>query len=83
MDYGRNGAPLCLWAFDLLYLDGVRITPLKLVERKERLAGLIAAAGMRGVEVRAKSRKLREEPHDSRRRLDRLCIRSDRRCAAE
>jgi bifunctional non-homologous end joining protein LigD len=28
MDHSKNGAPLCLWAFDLLYLDGVRITPL-------------------------------------------------------
>ena len=38
MDYGKNNAPLCLWAFDLFYLDGVRITPLALTDRKEALA---------------------------------------------
>ena len=27
MHYQHADAPLCLWAFDLLYLDGVRITP--------------------------------------------------------
>ena len=36
MDYGKNNAPLCLWAFDLLYLNGVRITPLALTERKKK-----------------------------------------------
>ena len=44
MDYGKNNAPLCLWAFDLLYLNGVRITPLSLTDRKEALAELIMAA---------------------------------------
>ena len=44
MDYRHNGAPLCLWAFDLLQLDGVRLMPLPLEERKRRLADLVAAA---------------------------------------
>ena len=44
MDYSKNNAPLCLWAFDLLYLDGVRITPLSLTDRKEALVELTAAA---------------------------------------
>ena len=33
---------LCLWCFDLLSLDGVRITPLALVERKALLANLVS-----------------------------------------
>ena len=44
MDHSKNNAPLCLWAFDLLYLNGVRITPLSLTDRKEALAELIMAA---------------------------------------
>ena len=44
MDYRHAEAPLCLRAFDLRYLDGVRITPLKLTERKARLVELVAAA---------------------------------------
>ena len=44
MDYAKNNAPLCLWAFDLLYLNGVRITPLSLTDRKEALAEIIMAA---------------------------------------
>jgi ATP-dependent DNA ligase len=36
---------VCLWCFDLLHLNGVRITPLALAERKAQLAVLIAAAG--------------------------------------
>ena len=31
-----------LWCFDLLSLDGVRITPLPLVERKALLANLVS-----------------------------------------
>ncbi len=44
MDHAKNNAPLCLWAFDLLYLNGVLITPLSLTDRKEELAELIMAA---------------------------------------
>ena len=44
MGYGKVGAPLCLWAFDLLHLNGVNIMPLPLDERRELLAELIAAA---------------------------------------
>lgn len=40
----RSDAPLCLWAFDLLALDGVRLLPLPLHDRKARLAELVAAA---------------------------------------
>ena len=43
MDYRKNNAPLCLWAFDLLYLNGVRITPLALTERKKALADVVMA----------------------------------------
>jgi bifunctional non-homologous end joining protein LigD len=43
MDYGKNNAPLCLWAFDLLYLNGVRITPLPLTDRKKALADVVMA----------------------------------------
>ncbi len=44
MAHRNNGAPLCLWAFDLLALDGVRLMPLPHDQRKERVAELIAAA---------------------------------------
>lgn len=44
MDHRRKDAPLCLWAFDLLSLDTVRIIPLNLTERKAQLAELIASA---------------------------------------
>ena len=44
MDYRHAEASLCLWAFDLLYLNGVRITPLKFTERRAQLAELVAAA---------------------------------------
>ena len=33
-----------MWAFDLLQLDGVRLMPLPLDERKKRLAALLLAA---------------------------------------
>ena len=46
MDLGNKAPPaLCLWCFDLLSLDGVRITPLPLVERKALLADLVAMVG--------------------------------------
>ena len=44
MGYGKARAPLCLWAFDLLHLNGVYIMPLPLDERREFLAELIASA---------------------------------------
>ena len=45
MTLGGGKAPaLCLWAFDLVYLDGVRLTPLPLHDRKAMLAQLVAAA---------------------------------------
>lgn len=43
MAYRKTDAPLCLWAFDLLALDGVRLLPLPLYERRARLADLITA----------------------------------------
>ena len=45
MELGHKAPALCLWCFDLLHLNGVRITPLSLLERKGLLAVLIAAAG--------------------------------------
>lgn len=44
MGIGKADAPLCLWAFDLLQLNGVNVMPLPLDERRELLAELIAAA---------------------------------------
>ena len=38
MDLGNKAPALCLWCFDLLSLDGARITPLPLVERRALLA---------------------------------------------
>ena len=35
---------LCLWCFDLLHLNGVKLTSLPLHERKAQLAGVVAAA---------------------------------------
>ena len=45
MNLGNKAPALCLWCFDLLSLDGVRITPLPLVERKALLADLVAMVG--------------------------------------
>lgn len=39
-----GGASLALWCFDLLALEGLRLMPLPLEERKSRLADLVAAA---------------------------------------
>jgi bifunctional non-homologous end joining protein LigD len=44
MTLGGKAPALCLWAFDLLYLDGVRITPPQLHDRRAMLAQIIAAA---------------------------------------
>ncbi len=40
-----NAAALVFYLFDLLYLDGEDLTATPLIERKERLAGLLAANG--------------------------------------
>jgi DNA ligase D-like protein (predicted ligase) len=40
-----NAAGLVFFLFDLLYLDGKDLTARPLIERKERLAGLLAQAG--------------------------------------
>ena len=40
-----NAAGLVLFLFDLLYLDGENLTARSLIERKERLAGLLSSAG--------------------------------------
>ena len=45
MELGNKAPALCLWCFDLLHLNGVRITPLTLVERKALLADLVAMIG--------------------------------------
>ena len=45
MELGNKAPALCLWCFDLLHLNGVRITPLPLVERKALLADLVAMVG--------------------------------------
>ena len=42
-DYGKNNAPFCFWAFDLLHLNGVRITPLAFTDRKKALADVVMA----------------------------------------
>src|SRR5690349_18991849 len=43
-DTGNSGA-LVFFLFDLLHLDGEAIAPMPLVERKERLRGLLSDAG--------------------------------------
>src|ERR1700757_225025 len=40
-----NGDALVFFLFDLLHLDGEAIAPMPLVERKERLRGLLSDAG--------------------------------------
>ncbi len=44
MELGNKAPALCLWAFDLLYLDGVRITPMPLTQRKPILNDLVNLA---------------------------------------
>ncbi|CAA2142779.1 hypothetical protein [Hyphomicrobium sp. ghe19] len=44
MELGNRAPALCLWAFDLLYLDGVRITPMPLTQRKDILNDLVNQA---------------------------------------
>ena len=45
MELGNKAPGLCLWCFDLLSIDGARITPLPLHQRKAMLAKLVAAVG--------------------------------------
>jgi bifunctional non-homologous end joining protein LigD len=42
MALGNKAPALCLWCFDLLSLDGVRLTPLPLSQRKAMLADVVA-----------------------------------------
>ena len=44
MELGNQAPALCLWCFDLLFLDGVRITPMPLTQRKAMLNELVNAA---------------------------------------
>jgi bifunctional non-homologous end joining protein LigD len=66
-----NAAALVLFLFDILHLDGDDLAPLPLVERKARLAALLAGVGAplqysdhhagRGAEFHAQACKLRLE----------------------
>ena len=47
MHMGNKAPALCLWCFDLLVLDGVRLMPLPLIDRKALLHDLVKAAGNR------------------------------------
>ena len=47
MNLGNKAPALCLWCFDLLSLDGVRNTPLPLVERRALLGKIVTAASTR------------------------------------
>ena len=44
MELGNKAPALCLWCFDLLSVDGVRITPLPLTARKARLNEIVNGA---------------------------------------
>jgi bifunctional non-homologous end joining protein LigD len=44
MEMGNKSPALCLWCFDLLSLDGARILPLPLSQRKAMLADVLASA---------------------------------------
>ena len=41
MSVGNQAPALCLWCFDLLYLDGVRLMPMPVVQRKAILSDLV------------------------------------------
>jgi ATP-dependent DNA ligase len=43
MELGSN-APLCLWCFDLLYVNGVRFMPMPIEQRKAILADVVRQA---------------------------------------
>jgi bifunctional non-homologous end joining protein LigD len=42
MTLGNKAPALCLWCFDLLYLGGIRLMPMPLVQRKGILADLVS-----------------------------------------
>ena len=44
MEMGNKAPALCLWCFDLLSINGARILPLPLSQRKAMLANVLAAA---------------------------------------
>jgi len=44
MEMGNKAPALCLWCFDLLSIDGARIMPLPLSQRKTTLADVLASA---------------------------------------
>lgn len=44
MSLGNRAPALCLWCFDILYLNGVRLMPMPLAQRKSILADVIALA---------------------------------------
>ena len=44
MEMGNKAPARCLWCFDLLSIDGARILPLPLSQRKTMLADVIASA---------------------------------------
>ena len=44
MELGDKAQALCLWCFDLLYLDGVRIIPMPLTQRKAILNDVVNLA---------------------------------------
>jgi bifunctional non-homologous end joining protein LigD len=44
IELGNKAPALCLWCFDLLYLDGVRLMPIPLTDRKAILSEVIAKA---------------------------------------
>jgi ATP-dependent DNA ligase len=43
-EFGNKAPALCLWCFDLLSIDGARILPLPLSQRKAKLADVLASA---------------------------------------
>jgi bifunctional non-homologous end joining protein LigD len=44
MELGNRAPAVCLWCFDLLYLDGVRITPMSLTQRTAILNDVVNLA---------------------------------------
>jgi bifunctional non-homologous end joining protein LigD len=44
MALGNKAPALCLWAFDILFLDGVRLTPMPLEQRKAILSDVVSLA---------------------------------------
>jgi bifunctional non-homologous end joining protein LigD len=50
---GNRSRAICLVAFDLLYLNGVRLTPLELAERKAMLGAIVAMVGSKQLQFSA------------------------------